>query len=143
MRHSAVYIILYKQGEYKKKSVQLTVQPRDMNTDLASLFGQRIRICREKRGWTQTHAANIMGVQRTSLNRWEKGHEMPRGDSMTKLRDYLQVPIGTQENDDQQAGLNSYQLVFPFDRTINLEVRISPQRTEAVQVQVQFKSVAS
>ncbi len=47
----------------------------EMSVQTNSSFGEKIRFCRQKRGLNQTEAAKMMGVQRTSLNRWEKGRE--------------------------------------------------------------------
>lgn len=107
-----------------------------------SLFGLRIRDYRKKRGWTQTQAARIMGVQRTSLNRWEHGHEMPSGENVAKLRDHLNLPIGFQEKDPLRSE-DGYQLLLPLDPPIELLIRIGPKIDNSVQVEVQFRQLAS
>lgn len=105
-------------------------------------FGLRIIRCRKKIGWTQFTAAEKMGVQRTSLSRWENGHEMPSGENMTKLRDVLGVPIGSNEDLDAPEP-TTYQLLLPFDRPIGIELKVAPQRADTVQFQVQLKNLAS
>ena len=113
-------------------------------SDQSSLeFGQRIRHYRERKGWTQTLAATVMGVQRTSLNRWENGRETPCGTNMTKLRDHLGIPIGTYEDRDAPSEGQAYQLLLPFDRPIELELRVNPKRADTVQFQVRLKDIAS
>jgi hypothetical protein len=55
---------------------------------------------------------------------------------MTKLRDHLGV--------DRDTGVGrKYQLLLPFDQPIELEVRVSPQRADTVQFEVQLKEIAS
>ncbi len=61
---------------------------------------------------------------------------------MTKLHDHLGVLIGTQE-DNSSRSESVYQLTLPFDQVINLEVRVGPKRADAVQIQVQLRSLAS
>ena len=114
-----------------------------MSDRKSSEFGQRIRDYRRRRGWTQTHAAVVMGVQRTSLNRWEQGREMPSGRNMAKLCDHLRIPIGTSEDVDAPSEGRTYQLLLPFDQPLELELKVSPKRADTVQFQVQLKGVAS
>lgn len=114
-----------------------------MGRESTSQFGRRIRAYRQKQGWTQTHAAKLMDVQRTSLNRWENGKEMPNGENMTKLRDHLKLPIGTHEDVDQQTAESVYQLILPFNRAVGLELRVIPKTAATVQIQVQIKNLAS
>jgi transcriptional regulator with XRE-family HTH domain len=106
-----------------------------------SFFGQRIRDYRKKRGWSQTQAAKIMGVQRTSLNRWEHGHEMPRGENVAKLMDHLQIPIGLSER-EPSTHEGTCQLVLPFDSPTQFLVRIGPKTATTVQVEVQIRQIA-
>ena len=118
-----------------------------MDTDSALKFGQRITRYRKRRGWSQIQAARVMQVQRTSLNRWEKGHEMPSCENMTKLRDHLQMPIGTNEEatevlNAQPGHQNLYQLALAFDQPIELELRVMPQKADSVQFQVRLKDIA-
>jgi transcriptional regulator with XRE-family HTH domain len=101
-------------------------------------FGQRIRHYRRQKGWSQAQAATEMGVQRTSLNRWEKGREMPCGANMTKLRDHLNMPIGSNEGPEAPDNGQVYQLLLPFEQPIDLELRVTPKRADAVQFEVRL-----
>ena len=103
-------------------------------------FGRRIAKCRRNLGLSQEKAAQIMKIQRTSLSRWENGHEMPCGEAMQKLRDHLNVPIG--ESDVPPPPVDA-QLLLPFDfDQFAIQLKISPQRA-TVQFEVQVKQVAS
>ena len=93
-----------------------------MNGQANKEFGRKIRECRRHLGWSQIEAAKRMNVQRTSLNRWENGHEMPRGENMTKLHDHLNVPIGMGIAEETTM----YQLLLPFDKPIGVELRMAP-----------------
>lgn len=103
-------------------------------------FGQRIRQCRQQKGWTQTQAAKIMGVQRTSLNRWENGHETPSGENIAKLSDHLGVSIGSAEHPVSAASPEVHQLSLPFQPRLEVELRIRPKRADTVQLEVQLKT---
>jgi transcriptional regulator with XRE-family HTH domain len=106
-------------------------------------FGQRIRRYRKRKGWSQTQAATEMGVQRTSLNRWENGREMPCGANMTKLRDHLDMPIGSNEGREAADDREVHQLLLPFDRSIDFELKVTPKSADAVQFEVRLKHIAS
>jgi transcriptional regulator with XRE-family HTH domain len=114
-----------------------------MNAQSNTHFGQRIRRYRKKKGWSIKELATVMHVQRTSLSRWENGHEMPCGQNMTKLRDHLQMPIGTSEDAIAPIDDRTYQFLLPFDPPIDLELKVTPKRPDIVQFQVQLKSAAS
>jgi transcriptional regulator with XRE-family HTH domain len=113
-----------------------------METPSTLLFGKRIQSYRKKRGWNQTQAAKVMGVQRTSLNRWENGKEMPNGESMTKLSDHLGIPVGSDEKALESLSRETIQMLLPFEKPVNIEFRIGPRRADAVQIQVQIKDLA-
>jgi hypothetical protein len=58
---------------------------------------------------------------------------------MTKLRDHLRIPIGTNESTESNR-----QLLFPFDfERFAVELRIEPQRADTVQFQVRLKDIAT
>jgi transcriptional regulator with XRE-family HTH domain len=113
-----------------------------MSRERTTEFGLKIARCRRRRGLTQFQAARIMGVQRTSLSRWENGREMPCGENMTKLRDHLDVPIGSTDEVEIPQVI-TYQLLLPFDQPIGIEVKVAPGRQNSVQFEVQLKNIAS
>jgi transcriptional regulator with XRE-family HTH domain len=45
-------------------------------TDRATL-GERIRVTRAARGWTQVDPATHLGVTTTTISRWERGWSLP------------------------------------------------------------------
>ncbi len=100
---------------------------------------------RRRVGWNQSEAARQMKVPRTSLSRWEHGHEMPRGENMIKLRDHLQMPIGTDEAAQQSNRLLEigYQLALPFDRSANFDLKVTRKAPDIVQLEIKLKGLAS
>lgn len=86
-----------------------------------------------------------MMVPRGALSRWEHGHELPTGHNMIKLRDQLNVPIGT---DESIGGIDhplntGFQLVLPFDQSANFELRVTRKGQDTIQLEVVVKGVAS
>lgn len=114
-----------------------------MNRQFATELGARIRKYRKKKRWSQKTAAENMGVQRTSINRWENGRQVPSWSAMTKLRDHLGLPIGSDEDADATAERRSYQLLLPFDQVIEVHLKVLPKSADAVQFEVQFRDFAS
>ena len=107
-------------------------------------FGRRITTHRERVGWSVSEAARQMKVPRTSLSRWEHGHEMPRGENMIKLRDHLVLPIGTDEDAQGNSRLLEvgYQLILPFDQPANFELKVTRKSQEVVQLELRLKGLA-
>jgi transcriptional regulator with XRE-family HTH domain len=102
-------------------------------------FGLRIRRFREVRHLSQKAAAGLMDVERTSLNRWENGHEWPSLKAGRKLQMHLGVSVGPEPVLQEPSG----QLTLPFDfEPYSLALRISPQR-ETVQFEVQLKKLGT
>ena len=108
-------------------------------------FGRKITVCRQRREWSLSEAARQMDVPRTSLSRWEHGHEMPRGENMIKLRDHLLMPIGTDEDTQKPRGLMevAYQLALPFDQPANFELKVTRKAQDVVQIEFRLKNLAS
>jgi transcriptional regulator with XRE-family HTH domain len=130
-------------GEIKKKIVQHSVYSAPTSKSLKDparvALGSRIRKCREALRLTQLAAADLMEVERTSLNRWENGHEMPSLKAMGKLQKHLRVPGDL----EQAAEEPQEQLMLPFDfEPFSLALRISPQR-ETVHFEVHLKKLGS
>ena len=108
-------------------------------------FGRRITAHRQRIRWSVSEAARQMKVPRTSLSRWEHGHEMPRGENMIKLRDYLRMPIGTEEAAQEIRGSVEigYQLALPFDQPTNFELKVTRKTQDVVQLELRLRGMAS
>src|ERR1700682_6366013 len=96
-------------------------------------FGERIRRFRKRKGWNIKELAKAMNAQRTSISRWENGHEMPCAENLTKLQDLLEMPIGTSGGGEVPTEDQTYQLLLPFHPPIDLELRVTPKRPDIVQ----------
>lgn len=51
----------------------------------------RIRIARERKGWSQTDLANKLGVKPQAVGQWESGLTMPRNKRLPHIADALDV----------------------------------------------------
>ena len=59
-----------------------------------SLFGDRLRECREGRGIKRQELANLLGVSRNTLGIWERGIRLPRSMELVyELAHILDVPV--------------------------------------------------
>lgn len=50
---------------------------------------KQIKELRKSLGYTQTEFAKEMRVSFATVNRWERGHTVPLGDRMAKLKEWL------------------------------------------------------
>jgi transcriptional regulator with XRE-family HTH domain len=129
--------------------VRFSVQPVARSAQLMANgpfigFGKRITAHRQRLGWSVTEAARQMHVPRTSMSRWEHGHEMPRGENMIKLHDHLRMPIGTEEAGQiTNSSLEvACQLMLPFDQAANLELKVIRKTQDVVQLELRLKGFA-
>jgi hypothetical protein len=90
-----------------------------------------------------------MKVPRTSLSRWEHGHEMPCGENMLKLNTHLFMPIGAEIGADKNINEAVHslevgcQLALPFDQPADFEIRMIRKGPDVVQLELRFKGLAS
>lgn len=56
--------------------------------------GDRIAEARKRLGLTQTQLAELLGAHLTTVNRWEKGHQVPEGETLGRLAQALKVEEG-------------------------------------------------
>lgn len=81
-------------------------------TDLSRLIGQRLRKCRDDRGWTLEEAVRRLGyftrnpIGSTGMNMWELGERRPKLDAFLPLSKLYGVPAGYLAglDDNQHAG---------------------------------------
>lgn len=53
----------------------------------------KIRTLRKKNGWSQNEFANIIGVSRQTVSKWELGEVTPGNESLKKLSEIFQIPL--------------------------------------------------
>jgi len=58
-----------------------------------SCLGERIRQLRLEKGWTQEVLAQLLGVSRLAVARWETGERRPRKKYLAKLAEIFDVPM--------------------------------------------------
>ena len=55
-----------------------------------SKISDKLRHCRERKGWTQEHLARSIGVSLNTVQRWESGKTRPSPLAMEKLQVLLE-----------------------------------------------------
>lgn len=48
---------------------------------------------RKERGLSQTEVANILGISRQSVSKWENGSSYPDIENLIRLSDYYKIPV--------------------------------------------------
>lgn len=56
-------------------------------------LGERLRICREKKGYTQGFVCEKAGLHRGTLSSYESGRREPKFETLTALADIYEVTI--------------------------------------------------
>jgi transcriptional regulator with XRE-family HTH domain len=59
--------------------------------DIAHAYGIELRLERERRGWTQAHLAEQIGIARPNLARSEAGHHTPRLEQFVRSAEVFQM----------------------------------------------------
>lgn len=57
---------------------------------IAEVWGQRIKECREARSLTQTQLADQLGVEQTTVSRWERGNAAPGPERQVAIAELLE-----------------------------------------------------
>lgn len=63
-----------------------------MGTHTETVFGRRLKEQRELRKLAQEGLARALGVSFKQVNRWEKGHAMPRPETIDQIVNFFGVP---------------------------------------------------
>lgn len=61
--------------------------------DYRDLFKERLTLLRKEKKLTQTELAAHMGVSKTIINKYEKGHASPSYEMLWKLSSYFDVSV--------------------------------------------------
>jgi transcriptional regulator with XRE-family HTH domain len=61
---------------------------------ISEIFASRLRIERNRIGWSQTDVANHLGLGRnTTYSNWEQGERMPNAETIVKLANLYMVSV--------------------------------------------------
>ncbi|WP_099159048.1 helix-turn-helix domain-containing protein [Virgibacillus ndiopensis] len=66
------------------------------------IFGERLKIEREKRGWSQTDLAEKIHVSRQSVSKWETGKNYPSIEVIIDLSDLFSITIDELLRSDEE-----------------------------------------
>ena len=61
--------------------------------DKVQILGERLRILREEAGFSQNKLAKLIGIQQSSLNRYESGFSNPTPETLLWFADYIDVSM--------------------------------------------------
>lgn len=56
-------------------------------------LGERIKECRQQAGMSQEKAAELVGVSRQAVTKWESGQTAPSTENLFRLAEVLNVPV--------------------------------------------------
>lgn len=75
-----------------RKDLEAISKMKDyMELNMQLTLGQKLGILREESGRTLDEVAKVVGIQRTTLNNYERDFRKPRYDTIAKLADYYNV----------------------------------------------------
>lgn len=87
-----------------------------------SLFGDRLRECRESRGITRDELAALLGISRNTLGHWERGERLPRSlELVYELAKILEVPVlyfSTVDEQKQEEELKKNSVIQDLERRL-------------------------
>lgn len=66
---------------------------RKDSSSIATEFGARLRLVREKRGFTQIKLAQAIGAYASQVSKYETGEVMPEGETLATLAEVLDVSL--------------------------------------------------
>ncbi|MBA4543963.1 MULTISPECIES: helix-turn-helix domain-containing protein [Thermoactinomyces] len=58
-----------------------------------SILGDRLRLARKRKGWTQAQLASALGVKESTVNRYENGGRQPDFEQLTNIANLLEVSL--------------------------------------------------
>lgn len=59
-------------------------------------LGRRIKVARQRKGWSQEELGALVGVNQRTIGNWERGNHRPQG-ALPKLEDVLRIDLSTGE----------------------------------------------
>ena len=68
------------------------------------MLGDRIRLVRTNRGYSQEELAEAVSLTRESINRIEKGMFRPKLETVTQIAGFLNIPVDYLVSNDSNGG---------------------------------------
>lgn len=97
---------------------------------------EKIVIVRKRLGETQETFGERFQVRKLTVNHWESGTATPKHEHLNLLNLLFRDVLG--EEDESTVESATYQLILPFDKPVNIDVRLSPNRATNVRCAVQI-----
>lgn len=57
------------------------------------MFKERLRLCRENKGLSQTHMAELLKMTRQAYNHYETGNRVPTQDTLIEIANFFNVSV--------------------------------------------------
>ena len=73
-------------------------------------IGDRIRVLRKAKGWTQDDLAEATNIHRVTIAQYESGKVIPKSTSLKRLADALEVDAGYLLGDDDEMSNDDREL---------------------------------
>ena len=61
----------------------------------SAYFGRHLRELRRSRNLTQKELAESLGIAKSTISMYEKGHHEPNFDTLTKIANFFGAPVGS------------------------------------------------
>ena len=96
--------------------------------DKVQILGERLRILREEAGFSQNKLAKLIGIQQSSLNRYESGFSNPTPETLLWFADYFDVSMDYiyGRTDKPQGKIYKYKPRFDPDMAKFVEMCFEP-----------------
>jgi transcriptional regulator with XRE-family HTH domain len=101
--------------------------------DLLDTPGHRIAAARRKAGFTQEEVAAAAGVHQKTVSRWENDHQVPVGDQLDRLAEYLHLT--------RRYILRGEEETPAFRRGLSIAARSAEQAVHAQTLKFQIEAI--
>lgn len=83
--------------------------------------GRKFKSFREDAGYTQTEAALLFGVTKTTLSSWETGRKLPTSDNLKRMQRYYHIPYSYIEFINDLVVMSKNELIQKILQIMNEE----------------------
>ncbi|HEM3628093.1 TPA: helix-turn-helix domain-containing protein [Streptococcus suis] len=101
-----------------------------MNTEqLAIYIGEKIRIYRKQKGWTQQELGKEIGMSKNAIGNYEKGFRSPKKDTLFKLANAFDISIDDLFPPIKKSDIDS---TFKDSQSTNPQVEVIPSTLQKI-----------